>query len=88
MLRTILLPTDGSAHAEVAARYAAWLARGLGAAARLLYVQDIRITSDPVMPAGYLTIPGAAPVATVTGRGGAEAGGATDGGGRRSLARD
>jgi nucleotide-binding universal stress UspA family protein len=49
MYQRILLCTDGSAAADVATQYAAWMARPLNAAVRILYVTDIRLLEGPLM---------------------------------------
>jgi nucleotide-binding universal stress UspA family protein len=49
MYRNILLCTDGSAAADVAAEYAVWLAGALGAKLRALYVTDIRLLEGPML---------------------------------------
>lgn len=47
MYKNILLGTDGSPAAAVAADYAIWFARKLGARVQLLYVTDVRILEGP-----------------------------------------
>jgi nucleotide-binding universal stress UspA family protein len=47
MYKDILLCTDGSPDADVAAEYAIWLARKLRALVHALYVTDIRILEGP-----------------------------------------
>jgi nucleotide-binding universal stress UspA family protein len=47
MFKKILLCTDGSPDAEVAAEYTVWLAQKLPAEVQILYVTDIRILEGP-----------------------------------------
>ena len=49
MYKSILLGTDGSSAAEVAADYAIWFANQLGARLRVLYITDIRLLEGPWM---------------------------------------
>lgn len=49
MYKNILLCTDGSPIAEVAAEYAIWFAKKLGARVHVLYVTDIRILEGPLL---------------------------------------
>jgi nucleotide-binding universal stress UspA family protein len=49
MYKSILLGTDGSPAAEVAADYAIWFAQQLGARLRVLYITDIRLLEGPWM---------------------------------------
>jgi len=49
MYKRILLCTDGSPAADVAAEYAVWLARHLGSQVQVLYVTDVRILEGPLM---------------------------------------
>jgi nucleotide-binding universal stress UspA family protein len=49
MYKSILLCTDGSPAAEVAADYAIWFAKQLGARVRVLYITDIRLLEGPWM---------------------------------------
>jgi nucleotide-binding universal stress UspA family protein len=49
MIQTILWCTDGSRYSEVAARYAADLAKGLRASVSMLHVVDIRLLEGPLL---------------------------------------
>ncbi|HUI06007.1 MAG TPA: universal stress protein [Verrucomicrobiae bacterium] len=49
MYKRILLCTDGSPNAEVAADYAIWFAKRLGARLQILYIIDIRLLEGPWM---------------------------------------
>ena len=49
MYKNILLCTDGSPAAEVAADYAIWFAKQLNARLRALYITDIRLLEGPWM---------------------------------------
>jgi nucleotide-binding universal stress UspA family protein len=49
MYKTILLCTDGSPAADVAAEYAIWVARHLGSRMHILYITDVRILEGPLM---------------------------------------
>jgi nucleotide-binding universal stress UspA family protein len=49
MYKNILLCTDGSPVADVAAEYAVWLAGQIGAHVHALYITDVRILEGPLM---------------------------------------
>src|SRR5881296_1346344 len=49
MIKNLLLCTDGSDYANVAADYAVWLAQKWGARVEVLHVTDVRLLEGPLL---------------------------------------